>query len=92
MLHWYAIEGSVTVLEKLIGLGFDVNTTNEFGRTPLFECVTIDRWEIVELLLKHGAKTDILDRNNEDIFEYLEEDGQHIETQKLKELTKRHMV
>lgn len=87
MLHWYAIEGDSTVLKKLIDLGFDVNATNMFGRTPLFECVVIGRWEIAELLLEHGARTDIPDQNNEDVFAYLEDGGEHSKAQKLKGLT-----
>ena len=89
MLHWYAIEGDPAVLKKLIGLGFDVNTINSFGRTPLFECVTIDRWEVVELLLAHGARTDTRDQNGEDIFEYLEDNGDRTQAQKLRKLTSR---
>lgn len=89
MLHWYAIEGEPHVLEKIIALGFDVNTTNSFGRSPLFECVTIDRWNIVELLLAHGARTDIKDQNDEDVFEYLEDVGRASHVNKLKELTRR---
>jgi len=89
MLHWYAIEGDPTVLEKIIGLGFDVNATNKFGRTPLFECAEIERWDIVELLLTNGARTDIRDQNEEDVFVYLEESGDHEKSKKLKELTSR---
>ncbi len=87
MLHWYAIEGEPAVIEKIIGLGFDVNATNEFGRTPLFECVMIERWDVAELLLAHGARTDIRDQNDEDVFAYLEEGGEHVTAQKLQELT-----
>ncbi|MGJ8644736.1 MAG: ankyrin repeat domain-containing protein [Luteolibacter sp.] len=85
MLHWYAIEGDLTVVEKIIGLGFDVNATNKFGRTPLFECVEIDRWEIAELLLANGARTDIRDQNDEDVFVYLEENGGQEKSKKLRE-------
>jgi ankyrin repeat protein len=89
MLHWYAIEGGPEVIERIIGLGFDVNTTNTFGRTPLFECVLIDRWEVAELLLTHGARTDIRDQNDEDVFAYLDEGGEQEKAQKLQELTSR---
>jgi ankyrin repeat protein len=88
MLHWYAIEGDVDVVEKIIALGFDVDTTNSFGRTPLFECVTIDRWDIVEILLAHGARADIKDQNDEDVFDYLEDGGRTAQVKKLKELTR----
>ena len=80
------IEGEPAVIKKIIGLGFDVNATNQFGRTSLFECVTIDRWEVAELLLTHGARTDIRDQNNEDVFTYLTEAGEHERAQKLQGL------
>jgi ankyrin repeat protein len=89
MLHRYAIEGEPAVIEKIIGIGFDVNATNKFGRTPLFECVMIERWEVAELLLNHGARTDIRDQNDEDVFAYFDEGGEHEKAQQLKELTSR---
>ena len=89
MLHWYAIEGEPKIIEKVIELGFDVNTTNKFGRTALFECVILARWEIVKLLLSHGARTDIRDQNDEDVFAYLQEAGEQEKTQKLQNLTRK---
>jgi ankyrin repeat protein len=89
MLHWYAIEGDLAVIDKIIRLGFDVNATNKFGRTPLFECVMIDRWEVVELLLIHGARSDIRDQNDEDVFAYLAEVAEQEKALKLEELTSR---
>lgn len=86
MLHWYAIEGDADVVEKIIGLGFDVNTVNRFHRTPLFECATIGRWEIVALLLAHGARTDVKDRNDEDVFEALEDQDKHEKAEILRKL------
>lgn len=87
MLHWYAIEGELAVIEKIIGLGFDVNATNEFGRTPLFECVMIERWEVVELLLAHGARTDLRDQNDEDVFAYLDAGDGQDGARKIRELS-----
>lgn len=52
MLHWYAIEGDLKTVERIIDLGFDVNTQNDFKATPLFECVRIEKWDVVELLLR----------------------------------------
>jgi ankyrin repeat protein len=86
MLHWYAIEGASDVLEKIVALGFDVNTTNEFGQTPLFESVIIGRWDNVEVLLKHGADPTVRNQNDETIYEYLE--GKPDSIKRLKELTK----
>lgn len=88
MLHWYAIEGEPLVVDQLIGLGFDVNTTNSAKRTPLFECVTINRWEMAELLLKNGARTDLKDQNGEDVFEFLEFNVDEAKATKLRDLVK----
>lgn len=89
MLQWYAIEGEPSVVKKIIGLGFDVNTTNKFGRTPFFECVTINRWEMAELLLAHGARTDIRDQIGEDVFSHLESDNLSAKARRLRELVNR---
>lgn len=69
MLHWYAIEGDLGVVGKIMALGFDLNTTNHFGSTPLCECAQLGRWEMAELLLANGARTDIRDCNGEDVFD-----------------------
>lgn len=87
MLHWYSIEGDPEVLEKIVALGFEVNTTNEFGQTPLFEAAIIGRWDNVEVLLRHGADATIRNKYDEDIFDYLQDKPQSIK--KLKELTGR---
>lgn len=87
MLHWYAIEGDPDMLEKIIGLGFEVNTTNEFGQTPLFESAIIGRWDNVEVLLRHGADVSIPNKYDEAIFDHLEDKPESI--RKLKELTSR---
>jgi ankyrin repeat protein len=92
MLHWYAIEGAPVIVEKIIGLGFDVNTTNAFGRPPLFECVQINRWDMVELLLAHGARTDIRDRNGEYIFTHLKNARHHAKARKLADLIRRQRM
>ena len=84
MLHWYAIEGDPDVLEKIIGLGFEVNTTNKFGQTPLFESAIIERWDNVEILLRHGADVSIRNKYDETVFDYLEDKLESIK--KLKEL------
>lgn len=86
MLHWYAIEGSVPVVEKMIALGFDVDTTNHYGSTPLCECAQLGKWEMVELLLARGARTDIRDCNGEDVFAFLEDNDEHENLRILREL------
>jgi len=44
------------VAERLITRGADVNGKDSFGMTLLHTAVQASRKEIVELLLKHGAK------------------------------------
>lgn len=87
MLHWYAIEGASEVLEKIIELGFEVNTTNEFGQTPLFEAALIGRWDNVEVLLRHGADASIRNNDGETISEYLEGNPKYLK--KLNDLISR---
>lgn len=88
MLHWYAIEGEVHVVEKLILMGFDVNTQNEFLTTPLFECTMMKRWDMVTLLLKHGADTMIKNQIDETVWEW--HSSQSDVLQKLESLVNEH--
>ena len=87
MFHWYAIEGELNVVRKILEMGFDVNTQNEFGKTPLFECVVIERWDMVEMLLANGADLSVKDHNDEDIWEYLAYFEYEAQIQRLRELT-----
>ena len=73
MLHWYAIEGEPDVLQQLINLGFDANTQNSFGNTPLMECSLIKRWDNALVLLENRADLTIQNINEEDYITYLKE-------------------
>ena len=73
MLHWYAIEGAPDVLQRLIELGFDVNTQDDFGHTPLMDCSLIKRWDNALVLLKSGADLAIKNKYEEDYITYLKE-------------------
>ena len=75
MLHWYAIEGEPHVLRKLIELGFEVNTRNRFGNTPIMECALIGRWDNAGVLLESGADLSITNDDGEDFLEYLKAHG-----------------
>lgn len=86
ILHWYAIEGERKIVEKIIKLGFDVNTQNEFGNTPLMECALIGRWEIVELLLEYGADPYISNEENENAIEYLGDNYKEKSADKLRQI------
>ncbi|EMS87145.1 ankyrin repeat protein [Leptospira noguchii str. Cascata] len=45
----------------LIHSGFDVNSTDEIGRTPLMAAVTIDNLEIAKLLVEKKANINAVD-------------------------------
>ena len=85
-LHWYVLEGEAKVVEKIIMLGFDVNTQNKFGNTPLMECALIDKWDMVELLLKNGADPEIKNRDNENAIESLSKNYSKIKAAKLSQM------
>lgn len=57
MLHWYAIEGSADVLQKLVDLGFDVDTPDESSTRPILHAAQIGRWDNVRVLRRAGAIT-----------------------------------
>ncbi|MFK7816778.1 MAG: ankyrin repeat domain-containing protein [Gammaproteobacteria bacterium] len=82
-LHWYALEGEVRVFKKIIELGLDLNTQNKFGNTPLMECALIDRWDMVELLLAHGADPEIKNNDNENAIESLRNNYSKVKSLKL---------
>ncbi len=52
-------------LKLLIAAGADVNATNKLGNTPLFYAGSVDA---VQVLLDHGAKTDIHNKAGESIL------------------------
>lgn len=52
-------------LEKcrvLLSAGADINAMNCYGETPLHTAITVDRRDVCEYLLKHGASPDIKSR------------------------------
>ncbi len=85
-LHWYVLERGAKVVEKIIMLGFDVNTQNKFGNTPLMECALIDKWDMVKLLLKNGADPEIKSRDNENAIESLSKNYSKIKAAKLSQM------
>lgn len=56
LLHDACAGGNVEVVEWLIGKGFDLNTINIYGATPLFEATYHNHVEVVKLLQIRGAK------------------------------------
>lgn len=57
MLHWYAIEGSPEVLQRLVELGFPVDATDDPEDVPILSAARIGRWDNVRVLRRAGART-----------------------------------
>ncbi|MEA3493114.1 MAG: ankyrin repeat domain-containing protein [Candidatus Margulisiibacteriota bacterium] len=51
--------GAKESTKKMIAIGFDINTPDMAGNTPLFMACYAGDMELVELLIKKGAKPDI---------------------------------
>lgn len=56
MLHWYALEGTPEVLQKLIGLGFPVDATSHPDDVPIINAALIGNWDNVRVLRRAGAR------------------------------------
>ncbi|KAJ8302572.1 hypothetical protein KUTeg_018968 [Tegillarca granosa] len=63
-LHRACIEGNLKKVKKFIEQGHPVNTRDYCGWTPLHEAANHDFYDIVVILLDHGA--DINDRGGKD--------------------------
>ncbi|MEO0480312.1 MAG: ankyrin repeat domain-containing protein [Planctomycetota bacterium] len=61
MLHWYAIEGEPRIVSKLVELGFDVDSTDSGGASPIQSAAQIERWDMVRALRAAGARRDGVD-------------------------------
>jgi len=55
VLHYLAIEAYSEAVEFLIREGFEVDSRNEFGDTPLIDVVSIGETQTAEVLLRNGA-------------------------------------
>lgn len=61
-LHYAVIRNNKWAAEKLLELGADVNIKSKNNETPLFIAVTFENIEMVEILLRHGAKEDVINK------------------------------
>lgn len=48
-------EFSLKTLEYLLSQGYDVNTQDQDGRTPLHYAVDLENIELIKFLIAHGA-------------------------------------
>jgi ankyrin repeat protein len=60
-LHRAADAGDLAAVQELLRLGRDVNAFDEIGKTPLHYAVLGEHFEIVDWLLRHGAKINAQD-------------------------------
>lgn len=65
VLHAATLNGSTELLQLLLDAGMNINQLSlETNRTPLHYAAQIRRPDVVEFLLKQGAKTEIFDASN----------------------------
>lgn len=57
LLHYAVFAGNSGDVKKFIKSGADVNASNNYGLTPLMCAAKLNRIEIIDLLIKHGACT-----------------------------------
>ncbi|MDF2966149.1 MAG: hypothetical protein K0Q51_1537 [Rickettsiaceae bacterium] len=55
-------KASISLYEKLISCGFDINIKDKFGYTPLHHAASRGQTEIVEFLLQHKVAVDTYDK------------------------------
>lgn len=58
-LHWAAEKGQYSIAQRLISNGADVNSPDQFGRTPLHAAVR--HAEMIVILLDAGANPNLAD-------------------------------
>ncbi len=57
-LHFLVVENYREAVEFLVQHGADVNTQNEFGQSAIIEAAQLGYVEMVDLMLRLGAKVD----------------------------------
>lgn len=64
------VNGDLTGIQILIGLGADPNIQDVNGTTPLMEAALTAQEDIVDYLLSNGAKADIINKHNRKAYDY----------------------
>ena len=59
LLHAVSNKGNVDAVALLLDFGAEVNVTNEHGGTPLLEAYKGQHLQVMQLLLGHGATSDV---------------------------------
>ena len=55
VLHYLAVENKIVQVNWLLSKGANINTTNDFGDTPLSEASSLGYFELCRVLLEKGA-------------------------------------
>ncbi len=65
-LHAAAYRGDLAEIERLIAAKADLNSTDSYGRTPLHLATHARKAEAVRVLMRDGARHDLLERDRYD--------------------------
>lgn len=76
------LEGTIEGVERLLLQGEAVNVMDEYGFTPLIHATATNRLDLVSLLLKHNAQTDLVDFTGSNALQWAL-DNDNIEITKL---------
>lgn len=71
VLHYLAVEDVVAGVEWLYANGFSLDTKNNFGTPMLFEVAMFASQDLFLWLVRHGANTNVRDKDGNDIFAHL---------------------
>lgn len=75
-LHLAARTGQTEAMNILLNTKrFDINAVNRFGMTPLYEAIRNKERNTIWLLLRHGARTDLLTPKGENAFDLAKKYG-----------------
>lgn len=61
LMRYFIASGNAPCIETLINRGFDLNTFDATGTTPLHIAAVHGNVDIMELLVSHGARPDVAD-------------------------------
>lgn len=60
-LHLSASENQINVIKYLVNLKVNINPIDRWGNSPLYDAIENNHNEVVEILLKNGAKLFVKD-------------------------------
>ena len=73
LLHWYLFyERDKTIFEKIINLGFDINSKNKFNFSILYDLAMHQDLDLIEVAIRYGVKIEVEENCAMDSFEHLD--------------------